>query len=576
MLKIKGLLPCLVAIWFATAGLVRAAGVFPVEGETIKLKVEKSFHGDSFEYTMKLKEKTPFYTLYYLEYPGNAGKGNFGDIYSHYYVPADLKPDSPPRPCAVCLHILGGDASLTNMICAHLATNGIPAIMCYLPMFRSRTKFGGRSQMLAQPNACRILGEVIRQGPEDVIRTIDVMMTRLEVNPKKINLLGTSMGGINGATVAGRDSRIDKVILLLSGGNLNRLIGYSSETAKMREVIDKASPSDREFTENAINGVDPLNNIGFQTDRADSGKLRMYNASEDEVIPMESVQELVEKSGMRGKNVMLQGLGHYTAIAALPHLLDEFVVFFRDDTVPERKPSPPAGDQETIRNVLNQLASLAKFSPDPGHALFVDIVYAIKNKDEVIANGSISLLRGDNRKFKLSAKMDKSPVGNVKKIAFGFSEYPWIISDKGTIYKGEFNANRSGPASYFNSKVIMYQQMTSGILAMAASGMLEPLQQWCSITIQRDNLGSRYISIVVKQTDVKIFLKGASAIPEKIIFTDNHFTGEVVFRRWQMDVPSEIDAFNPPGDTRAKVVQVSQQDLDHMLAAVVNFLTHRD
>ncbi len=563
---------CLMAAWLSLLGGVQAAGLFPAEGETIAVKVEKSFHGDAFEYTMKLKEKTPFYTLYYLEYPGNAGRDHFGTIYAHYYVPADLKSDSTPRPGAVCLHILGGDGSLTNMICAHLATNGIPAMMCYMPMFGSRTPFGGRSQMLAQPNACRLLGEAIRQGPEDAIRTIDVMLTRAEVNPKKVNLLGTSMGGINGATVAGRDARVDKVILLLAGGHLDRIIGNSSETTKMREVINTAPPADRKFAEDAISAVDALANIGFQAERAARGKLKMYNAAEDEVIPAESVKELVEKSGMTGKNTMLQGLGHYTAIAALPQVLGEFVAFFRDDTVPERRAEPPVGDQEVVVKVFTQLLGLAKFSPEPGRAIFIDAVCTVKNKDKVIASGSLTLLRGDGRKLKVSLQSDTPIAGAIKQMSLGFSDYPWIVSGGGTIYKGELNASESSPASYVNNKIGMYQQMVVGVLTMAAGGMLEPLKQWCSVTMRHDASGSRHVSVVVKKTDVKLFLKGASSIPEKIIFVDGDTSGEVLFRQWQMDVPSEIAAFQPSGETTAKMVQVNQQDLDRMLAAVVNFL----
>jgi len=561
-----------VLAWLGVTMVGWAGGVFPAAGETMTVDVPRSFYGDSFAYTMKLREKTPYYTAYDLEYPGTGGVDKFGRIYAHYYVPADWQPGNPARPGAVCLHILGGDGSLTNMICANFATNGIPAIMCYMPMFGTRAPHGGRTKMLEYPDGCQLLALALRQTPADAMRTVDVMLTRPEVNPKKINLLGTSMGGITGATVAGRDARIDKVILLLSGGDLNRIIGYSNETAKMRQAIDRSAPADRQLVEQAMKDVDPLNNIGVQPERAAAGKLRMYNAADDEVIPADAVKSLVEKSGMTGKNTMIQGVGHYTAIAALPQLLGEFTAFFRDDTVPVRKPTPPAPDQELIKSVFLQLVNLVKFTPDPGRAIFVDASYEVKNKEKVLVNGTVSLLRGDGHKFKVVAHWDKAPVGNVKQLAFGFSSYPWIASSSGTVYKGELNPEAAGPETYFNSKLGMYRQMASGVLTMAASGMIEPLQQWCKISMAKDADGKRYMSILAKNTDVKVFLKDDTAVPEKIVFVTNKASGEIVFRQWQINVPSEIAAFQPASNTKAKVVPVNQQDLDRMIAAVVNFL----
>jgi dienelactone hydrolase len=418
------------------------------------------------------------------------------------------------------------------------------------------------------------LVEAIRQGPDDAIRTIDVMLTRPEVNPKKINLLGTSLGGICAATAAGRDARIDKVILLLAGGGLDRIIGYSHETTRIREVINQASPADRKFAEDAIREVDPLNNIGFQTARAESGRLKMYNAAADEVLPEESVKALVEKSGMKGRNIMFPGLGHYTAIAALPRVLSEFVAFFRDDTVPERKPDPPEGDQALAKKVFTQLLGLAKFSPEPGHAIFIDAAGTVKNKDQLIAGGSLLLLRGDGRKLKLSVCSDQPLEGNIRKISLGFSEYPWLISGRGTIYQGELNPNEFSAATYLNSQIGAYQQMAVGLLAMAVDGLLEPLQQWCKVTIQNDSSGHRYLSVIVNRTDIKVFLKDATSIPEKITFATGDISGEVFLRQWQMNAPSETAAFNPSGADKAKVVQVNQQDLDRMLAAIVNCLVN--
>ncbi len=563
----------LCAVFFAALSNNVFGSVLPIGNTIEKIRVQKSSTGQPFDYTIKLKESTPYYKLYSLEYPSPIKNSAFGNVTANYYVPADLKNDSTPRPGIVCLHILGGGGDLTNMICAHFATNGIPAIMCYLPMFKSRRPGGSRAWM-KRPDACKLMAQAIQECPEDAYRTVDVMLTRPEINHKKINLLGTSLGGITAATVGGNDPRIDKVVLLLAGGDLNNIIGYSKETIKMRQLYNVSSPEDKKYFDKVINEVDPLNNLKYQKIRAQSNKLRIYNASDDKVIPPDSVKKLVEQSGMTGKNNMFQGLGHYTAIAALPQSLSEFVAFFRDNTVPAQIAESSSTDEETIKKVFISLGKLINFSPPPGHCIFIAGDAKINDKKgKVIASGRFQLLRGDKRKFKLSINMQKSPVANIKNISLGFSNCPWIVSAKGTIYKGEIDLQKTGPADYINPKLKMYQQMGEGIMNMAACGMLAPMKKWCQITLKKVPDGKRFLDIKSPKGNGKIYLKGNTAIPEKILATqEGKFSVDINFTQWQLNAPAEPATFNPDSEEKSKVVKVKQSNLDRTFAAVINFL----
>ncbi len=545
----------------------------PQSGTTEKIKVTKSSTGKPFDYTIKLKETTPYYKLYNLEYPSPISDSAFGNVTANYYVPTDLKNGSTPRPGIVCLHILGGGGDLTNMICAHFATNGIPAMMCYLPMFKSRRPGGSRAWM-KRPDACKLMAQAIRECPEDAYRTVDVMLTRPEINHSKINLLGTSLGGITAATVGGNDPRIDKVVLLLAGGDLRNIIGYSKETVKMQQLYNAAPPVEKKFFDKVVTEVDPLNNLKYLKTRAQKNKLRIYNASDDKVIPPQSVKKLVDQSGMTGKNNMFQGLGHYTAIAALPQSLCEFVAFFKDDTIPSRVAAPPSTDQETIKKVFQNLGQLIKFSPPAGHCIFIAGDVKVGNGNgKTLAAGNFQLLRGDERKFKLTVKMQKSPLGKIKGASLGFSDCPWIISGKGTIYKGEIDPEKTGPADYINPMLKMYQQMGEGLMNMAAGGMLAPMKQWCQISLQKTQDGKRYLDIKSKDGNGKIYLKGDTAIPEKLVaLKKRKFSVDINFTNWQLNAPAELATFNPDSEEKSKVVKVKQHYLDRTLAAVINFL----
>lgn len=553
-----------------------AQSAFPIAGQVMEIAVEQSFNGDKFTYQIRLDRTTPYYSVYQLTYHGASGKELFGEITTNYYVPAVLVADSkvPPRPGVIALHTLGGNGTLTNLLCANLATNGIPAIMFHMPLFASRCPGGSRDAMLKRPDAVQILGQALELAPEDASRTIDIMLTRPEINPEKINLLGTSMGAIVGATVTERDRRINKAILLLAGGNLPQIIGSSGETAGMRKLIDNASPADQAYINKVLKDIDPLTHAKKLRPLADSGRLMMINAARDEVIPPDCTRMLADQSGMGDRIRMIPEVGHYTAIAALPQLLADFTVFFGDATVQPMQPPEVIGDQQTIRDVFSQLSRLIKFKPDPNFCFLLDASFAVEEtgSHKSIASGTLQLLRGTGQRFTLTVNADKLPA-NVSQLQLGFGEYPWIVSGNGTIYQGSIDPEAAGPEKYLNAKIFLYQTMAAGIFDMAARGMLEPLAQWCKVELRRDNDAKHYVAVDIQGgQQLKIYLRDGSNTPEKMIYADQKIRAEIIFRHWDLTAPSDAAAYDPPAGRDTKHIKVRQKELSRMLAAVCNYM----
>jgi hypothetical protein len=460
------------------------------------------------------------------------------------------------------------------MFCAHLASNGIPAVMCILPLFGERCPDGSRRAMLKRPDGARLLGEALWEGPLDAMRTVDVMLTRPEVNPQKINLLGTSLGGITGATATGMDDRINKAVILLAGGDVNKIIGFSRETREMRDIIDSAKPDDKKFLTEVLAEVEPLKYAAQLKKRADQDKLIMFNAAEDEVVPPECTMRLARECGMQDKIKMLPGLGHYTAIAALPQIMTDFVVFFRDDSVPVRKPQA-GGNPETeiIRKVFGQLETLARFDPQPGQCYFIDASFEVRNAtDKPSTSGRATVVRGSGRHFKLNLHVDKSPLKNkLQDLSLGFGDYPWILSGNGTVYSGRLNSDsNSSPDKYFSPMIFSIRQMACGILALAANGSLEPLSKWIKVSLEKDSDGRYYLLLKERKFKAEIYLKENTTVPEKILFSDKRNTGSIIFHHWQLGAPAQGELFDSPA--KAKTVEVEQKDLDRMMASIVNFL----
>jgi dienelactone hydrolase len=512
--------------------------------------------------------------------PPIEGKALFGNVSGFYYVPADLTKDSKPRPGVVCLHILGGDGALTNIICAHLASNGIPAMMCHFPMFADRRQMGSRSAILRNPNGCRIFGEALLEAPLDARRTVDIMTSRPEINPLKVNMLGTSMGGLIAATTAGNDSRIHKAAILLAGGDLRAIINNASrETKNICEAIDKASPKDREFLEAVLHKIEPLNNTRELQKLAKHDNLMIVNAENDQVIPPECSQKLVKACGLVNKNIILPGLGHYTAIAGLPKLLDSFVKFFADSSIPPRKPAKLSGDKKIIQNVFKQFHKLFEFKAPNGKCIYISATVNVKSKDDkALLNGSIEIIRGDEKQFKLMLNLNKSPLGKkIQNLALGCDPAPWVLSNKGTLYSGLLTPQaNSYPAKYFVPKVLQFQQLLTGIFAMAGNGMFAPLDKWVKITIKQDKNGQRYVDIKEKKTHAEIYLNPSTETPQKILVNAKKFKAEIVFTQWDLAAPASPGVFSPIDKKDRQIIKVKQYDIDRMFAALVNFAVSKN
>lgn len=228
-------------------------------------------------------------------------------------------------------------------------------------------------------------------------------------------------------------------------------------------------------------------------------------------------------------------------------------------------------DQADINALFSCMLELVRFSPAPEQAILLDAVFSVQKEGQKTACGSVSILRGHGRRFKLSANMDKVPGVPVEQLNLGFSEYPWVISGKGTLYKGDINPVKPGVDAYFSNQVKMFWQMLAGVLFMASNGMLEPLKQWCSISVEHDDEGKRHIHIAVENTDIRIFMRDDRPVPQRISFVNRKLSGEVLFHHWLTGSPIEAEAFNPSEQSGVRIVNVEQEKLNRMIAALVNF-----
>jgi dienelactone hydrolase len=336
------------------ASLARAADLAQPFPHVVS--VTQTYNNAPFDYRIESRSERPAFSVLRLAYPSPVVTPveQNNTIPAEYYLPKGIRPLDPRRPAVICMHILEGDFVLVRMTCSMLASRGIPAIMFKLPYYGERGFPNGPEALASDP---RLFVGALSQAFDDVRRTIDLVASRPEVDPQRIGITGISLGGIVAAAAAERDTRLWRVMPILAGGDLRQIIHHALETRDLSRLIRQLPPEERVQVEQAIDAADPLRHAERLRDRARHGRVLMVNAAEDEVIPPACTERLASALGIADRVVWLQGLGHYTALAKLPQILETMADFFGQDLPPGLEVRPPA---PAARTPLELVASLVQ------------------------------------------------------------------------------------------------------------------------------------------------------------------------------------------------------------------------
>ena len=120
-----------------------------------------------------------------------------------------------PVPCLVALHGLGGSKEYM----AGFAQYALP--LGYAVLAIDEYGQGERPRPPASGNGVDVplLTSGIRQTVIDVRRGVDYLGTRSDIDPKRVGLIGVSLGAIIGTVSMGVDSRLKAAVLISGGGD---------------------------------------------------------------------------------------------------------------------------------------------------------------------------------------------------------------------------------------------------------------------------------------------------------------------------------------------------------------------
>ena len=524
--------------------------------------------GLPFDCTVEIVETNADYVVERFVYPSPVPPSfpEAKNVIAYCFRPVGLPPGR--RPAVLCLHILGGNGSITRAIASSYAARGMTALMPLMPMFLERTPACGRLTDLASPNGPRHLGETFRAVPHDIRRSLDVLAALPDVNSQRIGLIGTSLGGILGVSAA-TDPRVQKAVFLLAGGDLESILQANNhEVQPIAACVARANASERAVLDEAMRTLEPLRAMPALAEKVKAGRIRMFNAADDEVVPPANTRRLAEALGLAGGRnfTLIPGVGHYTAILKLPDIVDETAEFFGGADLKPRPPRPNRSDDATVKGVFAQLNKLVSGNPQTGRVHRVGVKVDVVRDGAVAFAGFASFLCGPGGRFAVS--VDDVGFKGVGAIRLGRGERLWVESAKGTAFCGSA-ASRANFIDGLDAKARRVYSAAILLTALVAqSGNLALFEKFVKISLQTRG-DSRAIVIGDGAFTAEVTLDSTRNVPTGVFYKKGGTEVRVVFTEWNLEAPYRAADFEPRAGAPRR--EVDAATLDAVISALLGF-----
>lgn len=250
---------------------------------------------------MKFQEETDKYSIYLVKFDVKDFpelKNRYARVF--YFVQKKRRENSP---CLIVLPPTGGGMDIPKRFAEYFAEQGFTTLAFY-----RRERFFNPEKTLEYNE------HLFRQSVIDVRRAIDFLYTQPEVDTNKLGIMGASLGGIISSLATAADSRIKATAMLISGGNLPKILDRSnySRIARFRDGLIRQYNISRseisEFTEPYLKPIDPIT----YAKRIDPSKMLMINGYLDTIIPLSAARDTWVAFGKPEWRILL--VSHYSSM----------------------------------------------------------------------------------------------------------------------------------------------------------------------------------------------------------------------------------------------------------------------
>jgi dienelactone hydrolase len=276
----------------------------------------------TYDYHMGLKYDLPLsgVTVYRVRFPSavKSPHPENNTVHAEYYRPRG----AGPFPGVIVLDITGGDQSLSRHLSTFLAHRGIAALFVQMAYYGPRRPPGSKLRLLS-PDIRHTMAAV-RQTVLDLRVAAAWLEARRELDPKRLGIMGTSLGSFMAALAAEMEPRLGRLAVLLGGGGL--VDGYYDhpQAAPLRKVYEALGGSKAKLAK-LIAPADPLTCAANLKAR----KVLILAGRRDEIVPPKMAEALWRDSGRQ--KLVWYDCTHYGAIVYLAAALDQVVAHFGAD-----------------------------------------------------------------------------------------------------------------------------------------------------------------------------------------------------------------------------------------------------
>ena len=224
--------------------------------------------------TIRAVTEKPDYELYDLVFDGVPGMA----VPTLLALPLD---GAGPHPCVIFLHGIGQDKEFMEVIAAPFTKAGFA--------FVSFDQYTRGERKLQDSNAVKDALGLRRRSALNVLETrrlVDYLVTRSDISPGRIYLIGASFGAITGATAVAFEPRIVAAVMTYGGGDLDKLL--SSDAAKSE--LGKSHWLVKTAVTYLTAPSDPVKYVGRVAPRP----LLFQNGTHDQLIPNAAADALFE------------------------------------------------------------------------------------------------------------------------------------------------------------------------------------------------------------------------------------------------------------------------------------------
>jgi dienelactone hydrolase len=225
-------------------------------------------------------------------------------------------------PAIIVVHESGARMTVGRLFARSLRAYGIHAFLLHLPYYGERRAPGVR------PDAVDFM-LTVRQAVSDVRRARDAVAALPKVEPRRIGLQGTSLGGFVSTFAAGLDGGFAATFIMLAGGDLEDILSHGDQdTAKIRAELTKAGYTGEKL-KRLVWQVEPTR----LAHRLDAHRTWLYSAEEDRVVPIKNALALAQAASLAEDHHVRMPGDHYSAIIHFPTILKHVTDRLRE--VPE-------------------------------------------------------------------------------------------------------------------------------------------------------------------------------------------------------------------------------------------------